>query len=122
MIYNDVLEIDEPRKLIFRKHTNDAAFKFIKNQAFAYFNFDKLLFPLKLRRWKKGDRFVPFGMSGSKLVSDFLIDEKVSLFEKENVWVLLSDEKIIWLVGYRASNMFKIKPDTKTILEVSMET
>jgi len=121
LIYDDVIEIDEPRKLNFRKLTNDASFNFIKNQAYAYIDFDKLNFPLKLRKWEKGDRFVPFGMNGSKLVSDFLIDEKVSLFEKENVWVLLSDEKMIWLVGYRASNEFKIKSATKIILEVTIK-
>jgi tRNA(Ile)-lysidine synthase len=74
--------------------------------------------PLTLRAWQKGDSFKPFGMKGTKLVSDLLIDEKLSLFEKERVFVLISGEKIIWVVGVRPSDHFKVTDDTKEVLEI----
>jgi len=114
-------EIPEPIPLLFRKIENKASCQMIKTPAYAYFDIDKLTFPLTLRKWKIGDRFVPFGMKGSKLVSDFLIDAKISRFEKEDIWVLLSDEKIIWVVGHRASEKFKTMSSTKTIFEVCLK-
>lgn len=88
----------------------------------AYFDLKKLSFPLLVRNWKKGDRFFPFGMKGSKLVSDFLVDQKIDCFEKENVFVLESNKTIIWLIGLRRSDDFKISAKTSSILKVSMAT
>ena len=83
-------------------------------------DFDKLTFPLTLRRWKNGDWFVPFGMKGRKKLSDFFSDNKMSLFEKEETWVLLSDNKIVWIVDRRADDRFRITDDTKTVYIVSL--
>ena len=63
---------------------------------------------LTLRPWLPGDRFHPFGMIGTKKISDYLIDEKVDLFSKENQWVLLDGGEIIWLCGHRISDEVKI--------------
>ena len=78
----------------------------------AYFDAEKIKFPLRLRVWKKGDTFRPLGMVGKKKISDLLIDNKVSIVEKEKVFVLESDQKIIWVVGYRSSEHFKINSTT----------
>lgn len=80
---------------------------------------DKVKFPLTLRRVENGDRFRPFGMKGSKLVSDFMTDAKYSYFEKQSQLVLLdSTGKIIWLVGRRTSDVCKVQADTKNILKI----
>jgi len=80
---------------------------------------DQLRFPLTLRRWRAGDSFVPLGLKGKKLVSDFLIDQKVPLNLKDDVRVLTSgDGKICWLVGFRVDERFKVGEETERVLEV----
>lgn len=79
-------------------------------------DWEKLIFPLKLRRRKKGDFFFPFGMKGKKKVNKFFKDEKLSLHQKEQVWLLENgDEKLIWIVGFRLDDRFKLKKNTEKI-------
>ncbi len=82
---------------------------------------DKLQYPLTLRRWREGDYFTPLGMSGRKKVSDFLIDEKVSLPEKQRQFVLLSAGEIVWIVGRRSSERFKVDAESENILRITKE-
>ncbi|MCF8334999.1 MAG: tRNA lysidine(34) synthetase TilS [Bacteroidales bacterium] len=82
-------------------------------------DYDKVQFPLILRKWKKGDYFKPFGFDHYKKLSDFFVDRKYSLLDKERVWILASGEKIIWVVGDRLDDRFKIEPNTRKILEIS---
>jgi len=83
---------------------------------------DKLKFPLILRHWNEGDVFLPLGMQGkSKKVSKFFKDEKLSLIEKENTWLLCSNNKIVWVVGMRQDERFKIDSTTKNILKIEIE-
>lgn len=83
---------------------------------------DKLKFPLLLRRWKSGDIFEPFGMNGkSKKVSKLFKDEKLSLLEKENIWILCSDNQIVWIVGIRQDERFKIETTTNNQLKIELE-
>jgi len=84
-----------------------------------YVDSEKLNFPLKLRKWKSGDSFQPFGMKGKKKLSKFFKDEKISLNEKEKVWLLLSDEKIVWVIGHRMDERFKVIENTKRILKIT---
>lgn len=86
----------------------------------AMFDEEKLNFPLILRRWKPSDSFVPFGMKGRKKLSDFFIDNKVSKFDKEAAWVLQSGNDIIWVVGYRTDNRYKIENKTKNIYKFTL--
>ncbi len=86
----------------------------ISDKNIAKLDVGKLVFPLILRKWKKGDYFFPLGMNGrKKLVSDFFIDKKLSLFEKQNTWILCSNNEIVWIVGHRIDNRFKISSKTK---------
>ncbi len=112
-------EIKQPIKLTFSIVENNTDFKIEKKKDIAHFDFDKLSFPLRLRRWKKGDRFHPFGMKGSKLLSDYFIDEKLNLLEKENIWLLVSGDKIIWVVGMRTSDLFKLEASSKKVLNIN---
>ena len=82
---------------------------------------DKLIYPLRLRRKKEGDVFVPFGMKGSKKLSKFFKDEKLSLIEKENTWLLCNgDDQIIWVVGKRLDDRFKLSTVTNKILKITL--
>lgn len=84
----------------------------------AYFDAAEIAFPLTVRQWKMGDRFTPFGMKGSKLLSDYFTDIKISRFEKEQVWILLSGETIIWVVGYRTAEFARVRDTTSHVLVV----
>lgn len=82
----------------------------------------KLTYPLTLRRWREGDSFTPFGMTGRKKVSDYLIDRKVSMAEKRRQFVLISGDDIAWLVGRRTGDEFRITPDTDKVLRITKDT
>lgn len=83
---------------------------------------DKLKWPLTLRRWREGDRFIPFGMNGCKKVGDFLTDCKASTAEKQRQFVLLSGDDIVWLVGRRIDNRYRLTNDTDNVLKITCET
>ena len=86
-----------------------------------YVDTQRISFPLHLRRTEKGDRFVPFGMNQSKLISDFLTDRKKNVFEKRRQLVLTSDNnEIIWVVGERADNRFRITENSTSVTEISL--
>ena len=78
------------------------------------------LFPLKLRRWKQGDKFKSFGMDGFKKLSDFFKDQKLSLFEKENVWILENKEHIMWVIGYRMDDRCRVNEGTQSVIKISI--
>lgn len=82
---------------------------------------DLLQWPLRLRRWHEGDTFMPFGLNGMKKVSDFLINEKVSLPEKKRQFVLLSGDDIVWVVGRRIDDRYKVSAKTENILRLRSE-
>lgn len=82
----------------------------------AYLDYDKLKFPLFLRRWQEGDWFVPFGMKGRKKLSDYFSDHKFSRIQKEQTWLLCSGDDIVWIVGERTDNRFRIDEKTKSVL------
>lgn len=92
-----------------------------RNPSVALIDFDKLKFPLSLRVWADGDKFMPFGMNGYKKISDFLVDNKVPMHKKSNVYVLLSGNEIVWVIGYRIDNRFRIDKGTKKVLRFELE-
>lgn len=78
-----------------------------------------LKYPLLIRKWREGDRFQPFGMKGNKKISKFLKDEKLSLAAKEKLWLLCSEDRIVWVIGMRADERFKVTPATEEILKIT---
>lgn len=93
-----------------------ASGKWDLNSENAQIDLEKLSFPLQVRSWQLGDRFVPLGMKKSKKVSDFLIDLKVPQVHKRQVNVVLSEGKIAWVIGYRIANWVKCDESTRKIL------
>lgn len=114
----NVSELQSPLHFEISKFLKSDNFKIENDKKTAWFDFDKLEFPLTIRKWRTADRFKPFGMKGSKLLSDLFIDEKLSLLEKENIWLLVSGNEIIWVIGLRSSDRFKITSKTETIYSI----
>ena len=86
---------------------------FNNDQNFGFFDLDKLVFPLELRKWRDGDFFYPLGMKVKKKLSDFFIDEKFSILNKKDTWILCSNNDIVWVVGSRIDDRYKISINTK---------
>ena len=109
-------EILSPVHLCFSRFEKNADFIINKSSEVAQLDADKIQFPLTLRHWHHGDRFHPLGMKGSKLLSDFFVDQKFTEWQKRNVWLLVSaDGDILWVVGYRIDERYKVSISTKTI-------
>jgi tRNA(Ile)-lysidine synthase len=123
-INEETYEIIKPNSIIafpihlklYELKTENLVFSTSKNVAF--FDIDKLIFPLKLRKWKVGDKIKPFGMSGTKKISDLLIDHKIPLHLKDETWVLESNEEIIWVIGLRSSQTHKVDLDSSRVCKV----
>lgn len=111
---------EEDYRLNVRMFSVESGFEVPKCNNIAYIDADKLCGELKLRKWKSGDKFVPFGMKGFKKVRDYLRDRKLSLFEKENVMVVTSGEEIVWLVNERTDNRFRIDSKTVNVVEIEV--
>ncbi|NNF31260.1 MAG: tRNA lysidine(34) synthetase TilS [Flavobacteriaceae bacterium] len=77
-----------------------------------------LTYPLKVRRWRGGDYFYPIGMQGKKKLSKYFKDEKLSLVAKEKIWLLCSGEQIVWIIGHRADDRYKVGPETTQIKRI----
>lgn len=115
------LDITEPISLKLRKLQAKYNFQVSKEKPCVHIDYSKLNFPLKLRPWQEGDSFFPFGMKNQKKVSDFFIDNKLSILEKEKSWLLFSGNDIVWIVGQRLDNRFRVTDKTKNILEITIK-
>jgi len=111
-------EITAPIKLKLKKIRKTSDFRISRSPDLVQFDSSQISFPLQLRKWKNGDKFYPLGCTYKKKVSDFFIDKKVNLFEKENAYVLCSGEDIIWVIGYQIDNRFRIRPETSEMLQI----
>jgi tRNA(Ile)-lysidine synthase len=108
-------EIHKPFKMKCSVEYLNSEFNIHPSRSFGQFDLDKLKFPLKIRRPQPGDYFYPLGMKGKKLLSDFFTDIKLSVFAKRDSWVLESNGKIVWVVGCRIDDRFKITSKTTRV-------
>jgi tRNA(Ile)-lysidine synthase len=108
-------------ELLYQRINKDEHFILDQSPQVAQLDYDKLIFPLKLRRWRAGDRFHPLGLKGSKLLSDFFVDQKMTTRQKEECLVLTTaNDEIVWVVGRRIDDYYKVTDKTKTVLIVRM--
>jgi len=118
-IENEVFEIT--KKTTSLVHPLEIKFKVTSDKTIIYDNdiaqldVEKLKFPLTLRKWKQGDKFMPLGMKKFKKLSDFFIDNKFSIIDKQEQWLLCSDVDIVWLVGCRIDERYKLETNTKKV-------
>jgi tRNA(Ile)-lysidine synthase len=118
LIGKDDKEVVLPNGIITISH-EAANVKIKKEKAYAYLDMDKLEFPLILRHWRKGDYFYPFGMKlKKKKVSKYFKDQKIPIHEKETIWILESNKKIVWIAGERIDERFKVTKSTQQILQL----
>lgn len=117
-ISNTLEEMTDPIHLKISKY--DYIPDVLKNPSFLFADAGKIQFPLTLRKWKPGDWFIPFGMKGKKKLSDYFTDRKFNLTEKENVWVLTSGNDIVWIVGERTDDRFKITKRTDNVVVIEL--
>jgi tRNA(Ile)-lysidine synthase len=115
-IETDDVALFEPFNLTIEK-TRGTGLKISREQNVACIDLEKLEFPLLIRKWQEGDYFQPLGMTGFKKISDFFIDEKIPVHQKENIWLLCSGEKIVWVMGLRIDNRFKIGSETRKMIK-----
>lgn len=92
-------------------------YEFPRDKSHACFDLDKLVFPLVIRHWRQGDRFRPFGMKGSRKLSDYFSDCKYSLIDKSQALLLCSGATILWILGERVADGYRITAETKRIIE-----
>ncbi|MBS4059812.1 MAG: tRNA lysidine(34) synthetase TilS [Bacteroidetes bacterium] len=115
-------EISAPVHLLFEKIQRDSSFSITSSSDVAQLDYDKLIFPLTIRTWRQGDRFSPLGMKGTKLLSDFFADKHFSQLDKEQALLLLSGNgDVVWLVGHRIDERYKVKDATKKILRIKID-
>lgn len=112
-ISSETIHITEPLSIDFRITSESEMIKINPDKNLAYLDYNKLKFPLSLRKWEQGDFFYPIGMKGKKKISDFFTDQKISIIEKETIWLLYSGEDIVWIVGWRIDDRFKLTNKTQ---------
>ncbi len=117
-IEKNIKEINIPINLKFEEIKITENFEIIKNPNYAMLDVEKIKFPLKLRKWQEGDKFKPLGMDNLKKLSDFFTDNKLNLFQKSELWLLTSANEIVWIVGHRIDNRFKITENTSKAIVV----
>jgi tRNA(Ile)-lysidine synthase len=115
-------QIIEPVHLEFIVIENTPGFRIPSESNIACLDYDLLSFPLLIRKWQNGDYFRPLGMKHRKKLSDFLVDQKISIVDKENLWLLLNNEDIVWVINQRIDERYKISSHTKLILMIKSFT
>jgi len=121
VIEEGVTDITEPLNMKIKVFPVSSSFIISKEKFRVHLDASKLKFPLTLRHWRQGDSFIPFGMQNKKKLSDFFIDEKISRFNKDECWLLLSGNEIVWVIGYRTDNRYRVNGETTKIVEFELK-
>ncbi len=114
-------QVADPLPLKISVVNRTADFKIPADPMIACIDYDKVSFPLIVRKWEQGEYFRPLGMQGYKKLSDFFIDEKLSIPEKEKTWILSNGKQVVWVIGRRLDDRYKITDTTKKIVIVEKQ-
>lgn len=109
-----------PFSLEIKEETYAPDFPISADKNIAYIDAERVKQPFSIRKWQKGDAFIPLGMKGRKKISDYLTDRKFSLLQKENQWVLCCENDIVWLIGERIDHRYRIQKETKRVLIIQI--
>ncbi|TVZ14008.1 tRNA lysidine(34) synthetase TilS [Maribacter sp. MAR_2009_72] len=115
-IREDAVVVKHPVSLKF----SEVSQRYDNSRDIIYVQKNTLKYPLTLRKWKKGDYFYPIGLNGKKKLAKFFKDEKLDILSKENIWLLCSQNQIVWVVGMRADNRFKVVDNAQKILKIEI--
>lgn len=117
LIEKDQIKIKFPLKISFSNVDNIS----VEPTNVIFVDEEKLQFPLEIRKWQKGDLFFPSGMNGKKKLSKYFKDEKFSLLDKSNTWLLCSDNQIVWIIGKRQDDRYKVTEQTTKIVQIQLQ-
>ncbi len=121
LIQSGEKKIERPVGMTLRTYQRSEGFHILEDPWIAQLDADTVDFPLNIRKWRKGDRFYPLGMKTKKLLSDFFTDLKLSRFQKGACWIMTSNDDIIWIIGHRIDDRFKVTGSSKNILEIRVD-
>lgn len=116
-IEKGIQEVKFPLKLTFSNVENIS----VQSTNTIFVDEEKLRFPLEIRKWQEGDLFYPFGMNGSKKLGKYFKDEKYSLIEKSETWLLCSGNEIVWVIGKRQDDRFRVTAQTTKIVQIQLQ-
>lgn len=122
LIGDEVTSIDEPLPLNFQRLNYVKDSEIPGTSDLVWLDAEQIGYPLILRRWQHGDKIQPLGMSGSKKISDYFIDQKFSQQQKEETWLLCNGSDVLWIVGQRIDHRYRVTAHTQRILEVQLRT
>jgi tRNA(Ile)-lysidine synthase len=120
LIEENTCQLNAPVILRFLKQPISPGFVMKQGSDTATVDLEMLQFPLRLRRWRRGDAFVPLGMTGSKKLSDYFTDLKMPVPDKERVWLLTSGDDIVWVVGHRIDHRYRVTEKTRQVLQIEL--
>jgi tRNA(Ile)-lysidine synthase len=121
-IGKDIKEVELPGKKLVLRFADASGMQLNKSAQVAQLDAGKIEFPLIIRKWKHGDYFYPLGMRKKKKLARFFIDQKLSLADKEKIWIVESAKRIVWVIGLRIDDRFKITASSKNVLELSISS
>ncbi|MBR3565806.1 MAG: tRNA lysidine(34) synthetase TilS [Paludibacteraceae bacterium] len=122
IVYKTKNYLQEPKIRVLKRKRKEQEIFPSANSNVAIVDASVLDQPLSLRHWQEGDVFYPIGMKQKKKLSDFFTDQKLSLKQKHEVWLLLSGDEIVWIVGQRLDNRFKVTENTTKVAEITIST
>lgn len=120
VISAEARSVEVPIRMTFKTGKRSENFSVNTDRLTATVDFNKLDFPLRLRKWRPGDFFYPLGLNKKKKLSDFFTDMKLSRFEKQNIWLLVSGEEIVWITGLRVDHRFRVTDKTEKIMKIRL--
>ncbi|MGD2034804.1 MAG: tRNA lysidine(34) synthetase TilS [Bacteroidales bacterium] len=118
---NGTMEINYPLHLRFIQKMRNKDFIVPVEKRTIAVDSDRLSYPLKLRKWQKGDFFYPLGMNHKQKLSDYFINNKINRLDKERIWILTSGNDVLWIIGHQIDNRFKVTSNTKNLMLIALE-